>query len=136
MYLISGAHRHRTLVDDDLVVLHQLSDLLRDPQNVFQISRTVLVLGRGQGQENDVPMVKPFLQGGGKSEPARLDVSLKKHIQVGLINRDLPLLHAPYLGLVDIHTDHFIPGLCQAGPGDQAHVAGAYYGDFHIAILS
>ena len=52
--LLGGADRDGALVDDDLVAVHRPADVLRDPEHVLQIGRSVLALRRADRDEHDL----------------------------------------------------------------------------------
>jgi len=49
--LVAGAHRHRALVDDDLVVRHHAADIARRGQHVLQVGRAIFLGQRADGDE-------------------------------------------------------------------------------------
>ena len=54
--------------------------------------------------------------------------------QARLVDRDLALLQALDLRLVDVDADDVVAALGEAGAGDQADVSGADDGDFHGSL--
>src|SRR5262249_3982353 len=116
--------RHRALADDDPVAVHRPTDRARHLHHRAEIGRTVAGGRRAHGDEAD----HAGLHGGGEirgeGETPLLHVAAEPLLEPGLVDRYLPLAEDLDLGGVVVDADDVVAALCEAGPGDQADVAG------------
>ena len=64
-----------------------------------------------------------------------MDVLGDELLETGLVNGDFTGMEARNFLLVDVDAYNIIAGVSEAGSGDQAHVAGADDGQFHVWCL-
>ena len=123
--LVRRAHRHRRFVDDDAVLVHVLADGASDGQHVLEIGRAVLIGRRAHGNELEQAVIHGFLGVGRELESPGLDVALDVGLEARLVDRDLALVQASDLVLVDVVADDVVAHFGHAGTGDEADIAGA-----------
>ena len=130
-HLVGGSHRNRTLVDDDLVALHELPDGGGHLQHVRQVGRSVLV-GRGpHGDEEHGGRIHG--QGGvrGEREPSRFDVPLDHGFQARFIDGAFAAVETLHFFRVDVDADDRVARFRETGSRDQPDIARSKHADVH-----
>ena len=84
-----GPHRHRGLVDDDLVAVHRAGDAPRDVEHVGQVRGAVLVLRRPDRDEDHLARPHRLLEVGREAQALLGDVARDHLVEAGLVDRDL-----------------------------------------------
>jgi hypothetical protein len=130
-HLVGRAHRHRTLVDDQLVVGHVPADVARGGQHVLEVGRAVLVGRRTDGDELQRAEVDGLLDVGRELQASGAHVALDDRVQPRLVNGQAARLQGGDLLRVQIEAQHLVADIRQAGAADQAYVAGPDDRDFH-----
>jgi hypothetical protein len=101
-------------------------------EHILEIGRTVLVGRRADADE----LQRAVMHRGGDvgRELQRPAAALRLHhlLQTRLMDRDAAAVEDLDLAFVDIQAQHVVAHFRQAGAGDQADVAGANDGDFHM----
>ena len=129
--LVGRTHRHRRLIHDDAVLVHVLADGARDGQHVLEIGRAVLIGRRAHGNELEQAVIHGFLGVGRELEAPGLDVAFDIGLEAGLVDRNLALVQASDLVLVDVVADDVVAHFGHAGACDEADIAGAEDGQSH-----
>ena len=133
-HLVAGANRYGGFVHHHLVIIHVLADGLGHGQHILQVGRAVFIRRRAHGDELQGAVLDGFFSIGGKGKAARFDRVLDDVIQARLIDGDLAVLQFFNLALVDIHAQHVVPHVRQAGTRHQANITGSENRDFHVTV--
>ena len=135
-HLVGRPHRHRRLVDDDAVAAQVSADAARNRQHVGQVGRPVFLGRRSHRDEGDLAALHAFGVLGREAQAAAFQIALDQRFQPRFVDRDPAHLQAGDLLGREVHANHLVPHLRQAGCGHQAHVAGADHTDFHFGPRS
>ncbi len=84
-------HRHRGLVDEDLVAVHRAGDAPRDVEHVGEVRRAVLVLRCPHRDEDHLARPHDFVEVRGEAQSFLGDVARDHLVEAGLVDRDLAL---------------------------------------------
>ena len=132
-HLVAGAHGHGALVHDDLVARHGGGDVAGHDLDETQIDGAVGLRRGGHGDEDDVGVLDAFAGAGGETEAPGGDVALDHFFEARLVDGDAAGLEHLHLVGVVIDADDVVADLGKAGAGDEADVAGANDGEFHVS---
>ena len=133
-HLVARANRYGGFVHHHLVIIHVLADGLGHGQHVLQVGRAVFVRRCAHGDELQGAVLDGFLGIGGKGQAAGFNRMLHDVIQARLVNGDLAVLQLFDFALVDIHAQHVVPHVRQAGTRHQANITGSENRDFHATV--
>ena len=97
---------------------------------MLEIGGAVLVLRRADGDEDDLGLANGARQRRRKRQPPFLAVAPHQLLEARLVNRDLPPLEHPNLGVVVVDADDVISAFGEAGTRDEAHIPGSDDSDF------
>jgi hypothetical protein len=129
--LVRGADGNGALVHDDALTVHVLRDIARGGQHVLQVGRAVLVGRCANGDHLDFAVQRRFARVGGEGQPACLHVAPHDIRQAGLMDGNAAASQQRDLGFVQVQAQDVVAHVRQAGPADQADVAGSDDGDLH-----
>ncbi len=126
---VAGANGHGALVNDDQGVVHSPGHVFRGVLHVLQVGLPVHTGGRADGNEDQLGLTDSLLVGGGEIQAAGLVVPPDDLLQAGLVDGHDTLFQIFRLLLAPVQTDHVVPQVSQACPGDQSHVTNADHAD-------
>jgi len=129
--LVGGAHRHRGLVDHNLVAIHMGSDSPSHREHILEIRRAVLIRRGTHRDKLDLAKGNRRRRIGSEMQPALGDIALHHGFKARLIDRDHTIFKPGDFAGVDIHTDDVMADIGQTGTGDQTDVAGTKDSDIH-----
>ena len=136
-HAVGRAHRHRRLVDDDLVLRHAPADVARGGEHVLHVGRAVLVRRRADGDELQRAVRDGGVDVGREVQAAGGDVALRSSARGparGSARRRRSA--SSIFARVDVEAQHVVADLGEAGAGDEADVAGADHRDLHAVTPS
>ncbi|MPN47360.1 hypothetical protein SDC9_194962 [bioreactor metagenome] len=131
MDLGTGTHRHGALVDDNLVVGHQATDVAGSAKNVLQVGRTVFIGRRADGDELDGAVLNGLFDVGGEAQAAGRDIAADHVLQARFVDRNAAFLKDADLLRIDVQTEDIIAHFGQTGTTDQTDITGADNSNFH-----
>ena len=131
MTLSARADRDRALVDDDRVAGERAADLLGGGEHVGEVGLARLARRRPDGDEHHLGAPDRVRAGGGEGEPALLHVAADELLEARLVDRDLARAERLDLPLVHVDAADLVPGLGEAGAGDEPDVTRADDRDLH-----
>ena len=120
---VRRADRHRRFVDDDPIVIHVLTDRLRDGEHILHIRGTVLVGRCADRDKLKQAVINTLRHVGRKLKATRRHVAFNVIIQSGLIDRHFTGIEPLDPVCIDIDAHNVIAHFGHAGTGDQANVA-------------
>ncbi len=137
-HAISGADRHRGLVDDHHVTVQMLTDRGCHREHMAQIGTAVFVRRRADrpAMKTELRVRDCSLRIRGEAQALFVPIRGDEFGQARLEDRDLALLEARDLGRVDIDANHIVANLGKAGAGDKADITGAENTDSHQSVLN
>ena len=134
---VGGAHRHRGLVDDDLVLGHPPADVARRGEHVLHVRRAVLVRRRAHGDElQRAVRDRGVLIGGEAQAAARRRCAATIASSPGSWMGTPPRDRISILQRVDVEAQHVVADLGEAGSGDEPDIARPDHRDLHAAADS
>ena len=114
-HAVGGAHRHRRLVDDDLVLGHPPADMARRGEHVLHVRRAVLAGRRAHRDELERAVRDRGVLIGREAQAARGDVALDHRLEPGLVDGHAAAGQDLDLQRVDVEAEHVVADLGQAG---------------------
>jgi hypothetical protein len=126
--------RHRALVDDHGVLVHRPADLGGDSQDVLQVGRPVLALGRSDRDEDEVRGAHRRMQVRRERQTLFVVVAADDLLEARLVDRHpAGFEHVDFRGIL-VDADDGIAVFREARTQDKPHVPGSDHGDFHFTI--
>ena len=126
--------RHRALVDDYGVLVYRAADLRGDGQDVLQVGRSVLALGRSDGDEDKIRGAHRGVQLGGERQALLVVVAADDFLEARLVDRHPARFeHVDFRGIL-VDADDRVAVFRKARTQDKPHVPGSDHGDFHFTI--
>jgi hypothetical protein len=122
--LIAGTDRHRGFVHNDFVVIHVLPDRLGNRRYVLQIGGTIFIRGRAHCDELEGSVLHGFLYIRGERQAPGFDSVLDDIVKPGLVDGNLTILQLVDLGLINVHAQHVMANIGQAGSGNKPDITG------------
>ena len=132
-HLLSGTHGHRALGNDHEVVGHGAANAVGHRQHVLQVGTAVFARRRAHRDERGFGTLNRLCEVRRKVQSACRDVARDDGVQARFVDRQNALVEVGDFSFVDVHTGDVHADVAQAGSGDEADVAGSYYGNFHFA---
>jgi len=134
---VAGADRHGGLGDDHGRAVEGGGDLAGGVEHVREIGMAVAAARRrAHSDENRVGGRDRAGQIGAEFETASARVGGDQVVQPGLVDRHLAALERGDLGLILVDTGHFVAEVGEAGPGNEADIAGADHGNAHFSSVA
>ena len=131
LHPLRGAHRNGALVDDDRVPLGGRGDVVGDAHDRAQVGIAIVALRRSHGDERHLGAAHRGSQIAREEESLGLDVAGEELLETGLVDGSLPGAQRGDLRLVHVDAGDRMPGLGEAGTGDEADVSGSDDGNAH-----
>jgi len=133
---VTGADRHRGLLDQDQRLLAMASDCIADRQHILEVCRTIRAGGGANGDEGDPAMFDGKLFIGGELQAAAIQAFAHQAGKARFEDADMALAQQLDLLLVDIHAHHIMADLGQYRGLHQADVPATKHCNFHGALLN
>ena len=134
LHFLSSAHGNCAFGDEHDIVIHVLSDLTRDLQDVTEVCGTVFIGRRADCAEDSLHLIQTVGQTGCEFQTPLTEVSHNHFFQSGLIDGHFPFGKHFYFFFVDVHAGHFNAHLGETCTGNKADVTGANDSYFHKTL--
>ena len=134
LHFLSSANGNCAFGDEHDIVIHVLSDLTRDLQDVTEVCGTVFIGRRADCAEDSLHLIQTVGQTGCEFQTPLTEVSHNHFFQSGLIDGHFPFGKHFYFFFVDVHAGHFNAHLGETCTGNKADVTGANDSYFHKTL--